>query len=83
MHVRLPAVVFLVLSILVYSNLPSEAHSDTRVKGYVKKGGKPVSSYKRKSPNKSKLDNYGTKGNLNLDTGKVGKEDPFAVRARR
>jgi hypothetical protein len=83
MNVRLLALPILVLSILVFSPPPSEARSDTRVKGYVKKGGKAVSPYKRKSPNKSKLDNYGTKGNVNPNTHKVGKEDPFAGKEKR
>lgn len=83
MHVRFLAVVLLIVSTLVISTPPSEARSDTRVKGYVKKGAKPVSSHKRKSPNKSKLDNYGTKGNVNPHAGKVGNKVPFVTGARR
>ena len=49
----------------------------------MKKGGRTVSPYKRKSPNKSKLDNYGTQGNVNPNTGKIGKENPFAGNGKR
>lgn len=62
MHVRLLAVVLFVLSLFAFFPPFSEARSDTRVKGYMKKNGKHASPYKRKSPNKSRLDNYGTKG---------------------
>lgn len=79
MRIRILAVVLLVFNFVHYS----EARSDTRVKGYVKKGGKPVSSYKRKTPNKSKLDNYGTQGNVNSNTGKIGRDDPFVGKENR
>lgn len=77
--------VLILLVLLTFTFFPplSEARSDTRVKGYVKKGGSPVSPHKRKSPNKSKLDNYGTMGNVNPNTGKVGREDPFAGKEKR
>lgn len=83
MLIRPLVLILLVLSTLTLFPPFSEARSETRVKGYVKKGGKPVSPHKRKSPNKSKLDNYGTKGNLNPSTGKVGMEDPFAGKDKR
>lgn len=77
MQCRLMAVLILALSITIYSPIISEARKDTRVKGHVKKGGKYVTPHNRTSPNKNKLDNYGTKGNMNPNTGKVGKDDPF------
>ena len=42
------------------------------VKGYVKKSGTVVKPYMKTTPNKTKTDNYSTKGNLNPFTGKVG-----------
>lgn len=45
-------------------------------KGYYKKSGKYVQGYNRSSPNKSKLDNYSTQGNVNPYTGKKGKKKP-------
>lgn len=83
MRIRILAVLLLVFSTLINFVHYSEARSDTRVKGYVKKGGKPVSPYKRKSPNKSKLDNYGTQGNVNSNTGRIGRDDPFAGKEKR
>lgn len=41
-------------------------------KGYVKKNGTYVAPSHATNPNKTKLDNYSTKGNVNPYTGKVG-----------
>lgn len=73
------------LLILLFAFLPvvAEARKDTAVKSHVRKGGKLVQPYKRKHPDKTKLDNYGTKGNLNPDTGKVGKDDLFSGKGER
>lgn len=43
------------------------------VKAYVKKNGTYVAPSYKTSPNKSKLDNYSTKGNYNPYSGKSGK----------
>jgi len=79
-----PAISAITLTFLI-SLLPiaTKARQDTHVKGYTRKGNTPVRSYKRKAPNKTKLDNYGTKGNLNPNTGKVGKEDRFTGKGER
>lgn len=42
------------------------------VKGYTTKKGKYVKPYIKSNSNKSKLDNYSTKGNKNPYTGKKG-----------
>ena len=83
MYIRLLVLITLVLSTILFSPNLSESSHETAVKGYVKKSGKHSPSYKRKSHNKSKLDNYGAKGNLNPNTGKVGREDPFARKVMR
>lgn len=44
----------------------------TRVHSYIKKNGTPVQSHMRSAPNKTKADNYSTKGNVNPYTGKEG-----------
>lgn len=45
----------------------------TRARGYYKpRSGTYVQPYYRSSPNRSRLDNWGTKGNLNPYTGKKG-----------
>lgn len=48
-----------------------------RVKGYTTKRGTYVAPHYKSSPNKSKLDNYSTKGNINPFTGKKGTVNPF------
>lgn len=72
------AITAILLTFLV-SLLPiiSEARKDTRVKSQVRKDYRPVQPHKRKSHNSTKLDNYGTKGNLNPHTCMIGKDDLF------
>lgn len=52
------------------------ATAQTLVPGYVKKNGTYVAPYYKTEPNKTKLDNYSTKGNVNPFTGKAGTKDP-------
>jgi len=54
----------------------SSSHS-TRVHGYTKKNGTHVSSYRRTKSDKSKFNNYSTKGNINPHTGKRGTKNPY------
>ena len=49
----------------------------SRVKGYYKKNGTYVQPHLRSSPNRSKLDNWSTKGNYNPYTGKKGTVNPY------
>ena len=44
----------------------------TNVKGYVKKDGTSVKAHKRSTADKTKTNNWTTKGNTNPDTGKAG-----------
>ena len=61
----------LLSSFLIFS-ISAEA-STVRVKGYYKPStGKYINSYYKTSPNKTRLDNYSTKGNYNPYTGKAG-----------
>ena len=53
-----------------------KATSPVRVKGHATKKGTYVMPSVRTRPNKTKLDNYGTKGNYNPYTGKNGTVDP-------
>ena len=48
------------------------AEAATRVKGYIRSNGTYVAPHYRSSPNRTKIDNYGTKGNYNPYTGKSG-----------
>ncbi|MEK7124723.1 MAG: hypothetical protein AAB877_03550 [Patescibacteria group bacterium] len=50
----------------------------TRVRGYVKPStGRYVAPHYRTSPNRTKFDNFSTKGNYNPYTGKKGKVNPW------
>ena len=50
----------------------------SRVRGYYKPStGRYIMPHYRTSPNKSKFDNYSTKGNYNPYTGKRGTVSPF------
>lgn len=67
---------FTILAYISISASPVEALS--RVKGYYKpKTGTYVQPHYRTSSNTSKFDNWSTKGNYNLFTGKKGTVDPF------
>ena len=56
----------------------------SRVKGYYKPStGRYITPHYRTSPNKSKFDNYSTKGNYNPYTGKSGTVSPFRSNYRR
>lgn len=64
--------------VLVFS---CELSAVQHVKGHIrKKSGKYVQPYYKTSPNKTKMDNYSTKGNVNPYTGKKGSEDPYAIK---
>ncbi len=56
----------------------SRAHtgSPMSVRGHVTKRGSYVQPHKRSAPDKSKSNNYSTKGNVNPYTGKPGTADP-------
>lgn len=52
------------------------SRSSVRVRPHTRKNGKWVPRHRRTSPNKSKLDNWSTKGNINPYTGKSGTINP-------
>ena len=68
----------LTLVFLLFIFAGSVEAKTVRVKGYYKPS---TSSYVmpsyRTSPNKTKLDNYSTKGNYNPFTGKIGTKSPY------
>lgn len=63
--------------ILVASISETHAKSSSRVRGYTKKSGTYVAPHRKTNPDKSRFNNYGTKGNYNPYTGKKGTKDPF------
>lgn len=52
------------------------AQGTTKVRGYVKKDGTVVAPHTRTLPNKTKDDNWSTRGNVNPNTGKPGTKRP-------
>jgi len=51
---------------------PKNADAAVRVRGYYRTNGTYVNSYYRSNPNSTKYDNWSTKGNYNIFTGKKG-----------
>ena len=66
-------------ALIVFAILNSHAYakSSNRVRGYTKKSGKYVAPHRKTNPDKSKYNNYSTKGNYNPYTGKEGTKDPL------
>ena len=62
-----------VVSMLALGLVSSAFAGTVKVKGYTKKNGTYVSPSYRSTPNRTKLDNYSTKGNHNPYSGKTGK----------
>jgi len=48
-------------------------------RGYVNKSGTYVMPYYQTAPNRTKVDNWTSKPNVNPYTGKPGTKDPYAV----
>jgi hypothetical protein len=76
---KLLATLLLITTIgLIFPNITEAA---VRVKGYIKpRSGKYVMPYYKTSPNKTKFDNWSTKGNTNPFTGKKGTVNPFKIK---
>ena len=66
--------ILLVFAVVVFA---TDAFARTvNVRGYTKKNGTYVQPRHRTSPNKTKNDNWSTKGNVNPYTGKPGSKNP-------
>lgn len=61
----------------------SNANALQRVKGYTTKRGTYIAPHFKSSPNKSKFDNFSTKGNINPFNGKKGTVNPFKINTKR
>lgn len=68
---------FVALAVTACGIANAQSHT---VKGYVKKDGTYVSPSRATNPNRSRLDNYSTKGNVNPYSGKVGTKSPTKPR---
>lgn len=65
---KISKILFFFFFFLISLNIFSQVH----VKGYYRKNGTYVQSHYRSLPNRTKSDNYSTKGNINPYTGKEG-----------
>lgn len=67
-----------VLVAVVVAALPTFANAKGShgVKGYTKKNGTYVAPHRATDPDKTKRNNYSSKGNTNPNTGKQGTKDP-------
>jgi hypothetical protein len=66
--------------IFTFLLLPICYAKTVRVRGGFTKSGTYRQPYYRTSPNKTKLDNWSTKGNVNPYTGKKGTVDPYKIK---
>lgn len=53
------------------------AHAAKYSKGYIKKNGTYVAPHFKTAPDKSRYNNFSTKGNTNPYTGKKGYKNPY------
>jgi len=75
-HQILMAVAILIASAWV--GIPAADAGDTYVNGYFRANGTYVQPHYRSAPNRSRLDNYSTRGNLNPYTGRQGTVNPYS-----
>lgn len=62
-----------VVALALFLNISLVDAKSFKVKGYTKKNGTYVQPYYKSSPNRTKIDNFSTKGNYNPYTGKTGR----------
>lgn len=70
-------IVLLILVVCFTFGIVSAEARNVRTSGYMRKNGTYVAPSYKTSPNKSKFDNYSTKGNSNPYSGRRGTVDPY------
>ena len=71
-------IVFVLSLVLVFGVFNFVDARTTKVRGYVKPStGKYVAPHYKTTPNRTKIDNFSTKGNYNPYTGKKGTVNPW------
>lgn len=60
------------VSLFLIAILTSAVFATTHVRGYVKKNGTYVQSHNKTNPDRTRTNNYSSKGNVNPYTGKRG-----------
>lgn len=70
--------IILISALMFFSTFSFAYAKISSIRGYVKPStGRYVAPYFKTSPNKTKIDNFSTKGNINPFTGKKGTVNPF------
>lgn len=67
------------IAVLIASLATPALARSTNVRTHVRKDGTLVQGHIRTTPNRTKLDNYSTKPNVNPRTGKAGTVDPYRL----
>ena len=67
---------------LLFFLTPISFAKTVNVRGSTTKSGQYRSPHQRTSPNKTKFDNWSTKGNANPNTGKAGTVDPYKTQRK-
>lgn len=65
------------VALVVTLTMASGAEADKYKRAYVTKAGTYVAPHYQTAPNRTKVDNYSSKGNVNPYTGKKGTVDPY------
>jgi hypothetical protein len=70
--------ILMIFMVMLLGLLPlqAEAQPNHRVRGYVTRGGVYVQPHRATNPDRSRLNNYSSRGNYNPYTGKVGTRYP-------
>jgi len=76
MERKLRMLMIFMVMLLGLQPLQAEAQSNHRVRGYVTRGGVYVQPHRATNPDRSRLNNYSTRGNYNPYTGKIGTRYP-------
>jgi hypothetical protein len=63
-----------IIGVVIILSCASASLGQNRVRTYVKKNGTVVHTHSRTKANRTKSDNYSTKGNRNPYTGKKGRK---------
>ncbi len=74
--ITLILVAFLLFFTLNFT-IANNANAYTRIRGYIKKSGTYVSPHYRTAPDRTKFNNWSTRGNSNPITGKKGYKSPI------
>ena len=75
--------VLLLLELMLASSPSALATESHAVRNHIRKDGTFVERHRQTNPNRSKLDNWSTKGNTNPHTGKQGTVDPYRPKLKR